>query len=243
MLWDYSSCDEHPFYYCELRTPDNLAEIRWADNSWQWSVKDNLGNIKKIGRDYESSYAVENAEEWLIYWRNSMKIRIIGKSKLIELMNAEPKQHDVLHYTNADMGPVQEVKDNAKDWFHIAADDIDHYSYRMHFPPTAKNIADALKWSEGKKDLIVACHAGISRSSATAYLIAARELGPEWALDILEKGYHWPNRLIVYIGSKLLKNDKVWDKFVEWQKTHNHMDPSQNNTWPHQEVKSQIYWP
>jgi len=172
-----------------------------------------------------------------------MKIRIMGQTALKELMKAEPKKHDVLHYTNSDAAPTQEVKDFANDWFHIAADDIDHYGFKMHFPPTAKNIADALDWSKGKTELVVACHAGISRSSATAYLIAARALGSEWALDILKKGYHYPNRLIVYIGSKLLKDDKIWERFVGWQKEHNYMDPSQNNAWPTQEVKSQIYWP
>jgi hypothetical protein len=110
------------------------------------------------------------------------------------------------------------------------------------FPPTARNIKEALAWSEGKTELIVACHAGISRSSATAYVIASRVLGPKDALGILEQGHHWPNRLIVYLGSKLLKDDKIWDEFVNWQKTYNYLDPSQNNAWPTQEVKSQIYW-
>lgn len=172
-----------------------------------------------------------------------MKIRIMGQNELKSLMVAESKKHDVLHYTNAGSTPTQEVQDHANDWFHIAADDLDNYGFKMHFPPTAKNIADALKWSKGKTELVVACHAGISRSSATAYIIASRALGPEWALDILEKGHHWPNRLIVYLGSKLLKNDKIWERFVEWQKTYNHMDPSQNNAWPTEEVKAQIYWP
>ena len=172
-----------------------------------------------------------------------MKIRILGRSNLKELMKAEPKQHEVLHYTGAGEGPVQEVKDHAKEWFHIAADDLDHYNLKMHFPPTANNIAEALEWSKNRTELIVACQAGISRSSATAYVIAARVLGPEAALDILEKGYHWPNRLIVYLGSKLLKNDEIWDRFVDWQKTYNYMDPSQNKAWPTQELKSQIYWP
>lgn len=167
----------------------------------------------------------------------------MGQTELKELMVAEPKKHDVLHYTNAHSPPTQEVKDFAVDWFHIPADDLDHYRLKMYFPPTAKNISDALEWSKNKTELIVACHAGISRSSATAYIIASRALGPESALDILEKGHHWPNRLIVYLGSKLLKNDKIWEIFVEWQKTCNYIDPSQNNAWPTEEVKAQIYWP
>lgn len=166
----------------------------------------------------------------------------MGQSLLKEIMVAEPNRHDVIHYTNSESPPLQEVKDHAKSWFHIPADDIDYYGLRNYFPPTAKNVKDALAWSEGKTELIVACHAGISRSSATAYLIAARVMGAKDALSILEENHHWPNRLIVYLGSNLLKNGQIWYEYVNWQKSYNHIDPSQNNTWPSEELKSQIYW-
>lgn len=172
-----------------------------------------------------------------------MKIRILGQSALKQLMIDEPKKHDVLHYTNSGDPPTREVIEHSKSWHHIPADDLDNYNFKNYIPPTAKDVAGALAWSFGKDELIVACHAGISRSSSTAYLIASRAMGATAALDILEKGYHWPNRLIVYMGSKILKNDKIWEEFVNWQKTHNYMDPSQNNAWPSKELREQIYWP
>ncbi len=70
---------------------------------------------------------------------------------------------------------------------------------------TKDEIAEALKFAEGKEDLIVACAAGISRSSALAYVIARSTMFRSDAMAILNPARHWPNRHILRLGEELVK--------------------------------------
>jgi predicted protein tyrosine phosphatase len=159
------------------------------------------------------------------------------------LLHKSQKKHYVVYYTNADWSPLPEVVANAKDSLHIPADDIDRF-LKVYSPPTATQLDEALQWTRDREELVVACHAGVSRSSATAYVIASRNMGPKEALKkVLDPYSHQPNRLIVYMGSKLLKQDEIWDHFIDWSKEHHGIDPSKRGSWPNEEVKSQIYWP
>jgi predicted protein tyrosine phosphatase len=148
------------------------------------------------------------------------------------MLGKEKNKYNVILYTNSEMSPSPLVHHNAKELIHFPVDDIDHYEYHSLTAPTPKDIKNALISSEDKENLICACHAGVSRSSATAYLVGSKKWGPEAGLDVLQKDKHFPNRLIVWIGSKILNLPAIWDKFVEWQKHHRHLDPSQNGNWP-----------
>jgi predicted protein tyrosine phosphatase len=116
---------------------------------------------------------------------------------------------------------------------HLAVDDIDiEREGRRHIAPTLEHIEKALEWSKGRDKLISCCHAGVSRSSAMAYLLACRECGPGTVLSVLRPHKHWPNRLIVHLGSQILNDPLIWQTFVEWQKKETGFDPSQNGSWP-----------
>lgn len=70
---------------------------------------------------------------------------------------------------------------------------------------TKDDVQKALDFAKDKDEIIVACAAGISRSSATAYAIARSEASVVEAMTILDKDKHWPNRLVLEYGERILK--------------------------------------
>lgn len=69
---------------------------------------------------------------------------------------------------------------------------------------TKEDIKKALEYAEDKETLIVACAAGISRSSATAYTIARKNSSVSEAMSILNKEVHWPNPHVLNLGGEIL---------------------------------------
>lgn len=69
---------------------------------------------------------------------------------------------------------------------------------------TTEDVLKALQFSMDHEDLIVACAAGISRSSALAYVIARTRMPKEEALKILSPDLHWPNRHVLKIGEEII---------------------------------------
>ena len=84
--------------------------------------------------------------------------------------------------------------------------------------PEYGHIADILSWSDGKDDIAVHCTAGVSRSSAVAYLIECKRNGPDLAIRTLDERYHWPNMRIVRLGAFILKNKDVYARARKWKK-------------------------
>lgn len=83
--------------------------------------------------------------------------------------------------------------------------------------PTADHVTRALAWAQDRPQLIVTCAAGISRSSALAYLLWCRALPPEEALLQLNQDRHMPNELVVRLGAEALGNPAIFSTFAEWR--------------------------
>lgn len=79
-------------------------------------------------------------------------------------------------------------------------------------------IKKALSWSEGKDPIVCSCHAGVSRSSAMAYVLRCTYLNPDEALSILSYGSHYPNARVIEFGSKLLNKPEMVSLIREWKK-------------------------
>lgn len=174
-----------------------------------------------------------------------MKFKIFGHKELEKFLKENPNKHECLYYTSSSLPELDFVKKNTTESLHLPVDDVDRYfkeevGVTSVVSPKACYIKKALDFAEGKKNLIIACHAGICRSSATAYLIAAKQVGAIKALETLTPTQHYPNRLIVYIGSRVLKNPDIWNKYVDWYSTWNYADPSRGGTWPTEELISQM---
>ena len=85
-------------------------------------------------------------------------------------------------------------------WFEIKGDIL----------PDRQTLENILKWSEDKEDILVHCKAGISRSSATAFIISCHKYGFEKSKELLDNNIHYPNELIIKLGESVL-NIKCWD--------------------------------
>ena len=84
-------------------------------------------------------------------------------------------------------------------------------------PPKRHHVQKALDFAKGRDKLIVACQAGISRSSATAYVIQAAEVGPLEALKVLNPKIHSPNLVVVKHGADILNELDMIDLISTWK--------------------------
>lgn len=83
---------------------------------------------------------------------------------------------------------------------------------------TEEHVQQAIDWAKDKNDFIVACHAGISRSSAMMYVVRCSKMDPEEAVTILNYDLHVPNLHVVGLGAKVLNNPKVEQVYLTWSK-------------------------
>jgi len=129
-----------------------------------------------------------------------------------------PKQLDAIVYSDPGWPLPGYLDEMAKSYIHLECFDTTDVREQAE-PPTREIVKTALEWADGKDKLLVVCHAGISRSSATALLIAAKEWGIKEAFRILLPGWHRPNRLILKYGSELL-GLPVYDEYLKWVSKH-----------------------
>lgn len=86
-----------------------------------------------------------------------------------------------------------------------------------HVAPKKEDVQKILDWGKGRDKLVIACHQGRSRSAASAFLLACQDWGDvEEAVQVLKPGIHWPNRLVIKLGSEILKNKRVYKVYEDW---------------------------
>lgn len=84
--------------------------------------------------------------------------------------------------------------------------------------PTKAEVAKTLSSCKRFDKIAVHCSAGVSRSSAFAYLLACQAEGPEKAITYLNENLHWPNSLIVSLGSSILENPEIAKTCAKWKR-------------------------
>lgn len=149
------------------------------------------------------------------------EIRIASRETALQLVRAYPKKWTVISIRGP--GAARKI-DALKDcWNNLLILEMDDVWDRWHGGdmPTANDVRDALRFASRYADqpLLVHCDAGISRSSATAYVIACAERGepPATVLEnLLDEAVHMPNELIVKLGAVLLQNGRVYDAVKPW---------------------------
>ena len=169
-----------------------------------------------------------------------MEIKILGRTELEQFVAKNSKQYDVVYYTHSSSPPIKLIEENVNESLHMPVDDIDHYEYKTHVSPTAESVKKFLDFGKGRKKLICACAAGVSRSSSTALVIAAQNCGVQAAFDYIDPDKHWPNRLNVYIGSILLDSPKLWQEYAKWCRLWKKIDPEGGGAWPDRKTISYI---
>lgn len=132
------------------------------------------------------------------------------------LAHNNPGKYNIISIIEPDIKVPREVKEFAKDYLVLSFYDIEYAREDGFQGPTKEHVAKALSWAENKDDLVVACAAGISRSSAIAYLIqCTREPHPKLATGVWRSN-HYPNGLIVKLGAELLEDKRILDEYHNW---------------------------
>lgn len=92
--------------------------------------------------------------------------------------------------------------------------------------PQEHHVKAVLDWAKDREVDIVACHAGISRSSALAILIECQKIFAGRPVTVkeaiislkLHHNFHRPNRLILKHGAKILGRPEIPHEVAYWKK-------------------------
>jgi len=130
-----------------------------------------------------------------------------------------PGEFHVLVITDFGYPFPEEIRGLCGDVLHLAFDDA-CFPSGLHQLADLASVQKGIAWAEGREKLLIACHAGISRSAAFAFLIACTDRPPDQALSILDPWKHRPNDLVVLLGAMALGNPRIWETFLEWCRRH-----------------------
>ena len=139
------------------------------------------------------------------------------------VMKDKGKWHVVSIYDpKSGRAPIDCFADNCKGILSLRFHDYDDRKMPFGYDekiilPEEHDVRKILEWANGKTEILVHCFAGISRSSAMAYLIACTRVPAFEALVILDGKLHWPNKRIVRIGSEVLGRPEILSEYESWQ--------------------------
>jgi predicted protein tyrosine phosphatase len=147
-----------------------------------------------------------------------MEILIKSAAGAADVVINNHGKYDVLSIRNVKDkdAPVDKFKHYAKSIYVVKFDDVE--SAREGIGPSRTQIKELLEWSVDKTNILVHCHAGIGRSSATAYLIACQTLPPREAVKMWDISRHYPNLAVLKFGAEILNNPKVLEEGVAFRK-------------------------
>jgi len=150
-----------------------------------------------------------------------MNIIITGHQTAAHRLREQPGHYDFLFITSPRM-PFEwlggeKVLEQARTAIMLQFDDIDFPMTDMT-EPRREHVESALKWVPDKKNLLVACQAGISRSSATAVVLRASCMSVPEALEVLDPAVHHPNQLVIQLGETILGKTGLADAVSEWKR-------------------------
>jgi predicted protein tyrosine phosphatase len=150
-----------------------------------------------------------------------MNIIITGHQRAAIRLREQPGQYDFLFITSPRMPfewlGSEQVLEHARSSLMLQFDDIDSPMSDLT-EPQRHHVESALSWAPDKSNLLIACQAGISRSSATAVVVRASRMSVPEALEILDPGVHHPNQLIIQLGEAILDKPGLADAVSEWKR-------------------------
>lgn len=137
----------------------------------------------------------------------------MSRRKALAFIKQNP-DYPIIAIGEFDREEVDQITSIAKNCLCLIFEDIEYYGNNTVQP---YHIEEAIKWAADKPDIVVACRAGISRSSAIAYVVEATRVGPEEALKIIDPQYHEPNKLVVETASKVLNNPEILNAYNQFK--------------------------
>lgn len=161
------------------------------------------------------------------------EIHIAGHAAdtLKTLLDARPGELDLIVITNHYRPFPEWVLGKVRSHLHLVFDDITaDFNPPSFVPPAREHLEQALEFARGKTHLVVACHAGMSRSAAVALAIAGREWGTEKALSILNPRRHSPNLRVCKLADQLHPEGRLLEAVVTWGEVN--ADIPVDDVWP-----------
>jgi len=134
---------------------------------------------------------------------NTLTPNTVSSDLLPTIVNLEEARERCASFPSVlTAGPsLAEVRDFAHPNHKVVEFDDISSPHPGYLPPTYSQVEEMIRWGVGRTQLLVHCHAGMSRSTATAWGIAiANGFEPEQALQLLksnhpiETRYKWVNR-------------------------------------------------
>lgn len=147
---------------------------------------------------------------------DNLEILILSEDAAVDFVRKSPYYWNVISIRDHNDAPVDEVASRCQTLHKVKFDDIDA-PVKGFTIPTEEHVRSILDFSRDKKEILIHCTAGISRSSASAYLIACTRMPPIEAIKCLNTVYHWPNALVVKIGAKILNNPQILHECEKWK--------------------------
>lgn len=139
-----------------------------------------------------------------------------GKAeRLTPLLNDKSMVLDAIIITTVGESVKDWIKDNVQHLLHLEFDDVSNPD-SCYTTPKKEHIKQAVDFAKDKKSLVIACHAGISRSSATAFVIASHFWGIDRAIALLDMDIHYPNKLIIKLGDEIFPDLRIQEEFFKW---------------------------
>ncbi len=150
-----------------------------------------------------------------------MNIIITGHQRAAHRLREQPGHYDFLFITSPRM-PFEwlggeDVLKFARTSLMLQFDDIDFAMTDMT-EPRHEHVESALSWAPDKSNLLIACQAGISRSSATAVVLRASCMSVPEALNILDPAVHHPNQRVIELGEQILNKPGLANAVSEWKR-------------------------
>lgn len=143
-------------------------------------------------------------------------LRILSHAETITSLKVAPGELLVICITNEDTPLPEEIKNLAAEVLHLVFDD-NEFEDEKGISPQRHHIEKALEFAKDQEDLVICCHAGISRSAAMAYVIeCSRGVHPAMAVGIWNKERHYPNRRIVHLGALVLNDPNIDKYYTKW---------------------------
>jgi predicted protein tyrosine phosphatase len=138
------------------------------------------------------------------------------------LLEQEPRIWDAIVVLDSELSPTEFVARQANRHLYLRFDDV-KADVRGKRTPKADDIQAALEFAESSENLMVCCRAGQSRSAAIGFVICAKRLGINSALQLLDPRRHTPNPLIVSLGEKLVGDSMLMSAFERWRSDNAHV--------------------
>lgn len=149
--------------------------------------------------------------------KRKKKMKILSRNRIRQLVNENPNELDciIIYEPNQNM-EINDILPLCKSYLELAFHDISS-TREGYIEPKKEHVIKALEYAKNRKNLHVACRAGISRSSAIAYLIECQRTNPQEAIKILDSTKHMPNELLIHYGGQIL-GDEVVEPIREFYK-------------------------